>query len=109
MRPDRRKKMLWPEHKWRMLSGLLGVLLLLAGSFFAYWWFYKLGPARHTLDPQWVSSHSQQEYWREVQKGIRRGEWLHDDGVNVGMYGDKSWAERIMSHVSPGTSMDCFG
>ena len=101
--------MRWLKHKWRMLSGLSGVLLLLTGSFFAYWWSYKLGPARHTLDQQWVSSHSQQEYWREVQKGIHRGEWLHDDGLNVGMYGDKSWAEWIMSHVRPGTSMDCFG
>jgi len=24
------------------------------------------------------------------------------------MYGDKPWAEWIMSHVRPGTRMDCF-
>jgi hypothetical protein len=101
--------MRWQNQKWRIPSGLSGVLLVFAASFVAYWWFYKLGPARHTVDPQWVSSHSQQEYWREVQKGIHRGMWLHDDGWNVGMYGDKSWAEWIMGHVRPGTTMGCFG
>ena len=96
------------NRQWRLLSRLAGVLLLLLGSFCGYWWFYRLGPARHTLDARWVSRHSQQEYWREVQKGIHRGEWLHDDGRTVGLFGDKSWAERIMNHVRPGTTMGCF-
>jgi hypothetical protein len=95
------------RHKWRILFGLTGTILLAVGLFFAYLWFYRLGPARHTLDPKWVYSHSQQEYWREVQEGIHRGEWNHDDGFAVGHYGDKAWAEWIMSHVKPGTSMGC--
>ena len=33
--------------------------------------------------------------------------WSHDDGFAVGSYGDKSWAEWIMAHVTPGTSMGC--
>jgi hypothetical protein len=94
---------------WRLLTRLTGLLLLVAGACVAYGWFYKLGPARRTLDPQWVSRHSHQEYWREVQKGIHRGVWLHDDGRTVGMLGDKSWAEWIMNHVTPGGSMGCLG
>lgn len=57
----------------RMLCRWGGALLLLLGLYFGYWWFYKLGPVCHTLDPQWVAQHSQQEYWREVQKRIHRG------------------------------------
>ncbi len=66
--------MRWLKHKWRILAGLSGLLLVLAGLHYAYWWFYELGPARHTLDPEWVAGHSQQEFWREVQSGIHRGE-----------------------------------
>jgi hypothetical protein len=95
--------------KWRVLFRLAGIVLLLAGLVSAYWWFYTMGPARRTSDGEWVANHSQQEYWREVQKGIHRGVWLHDDGFYVGRFGDKSWAEWIMSHVKPDTRMDCFG
>ena len=84
----------------------LSLLLLGLGMFCGYWWFYKLAPARRTLDPEWHASHSQREYWREVQKGIHRGMWLHDDGFAVGMYGDKAWAEWIMAHVKPGEAWD---
>jgi hypothetical protein len=94
---------------WRVLARLVGVLLLLAALFVAYWWFYKLGPVRRRLDPRWYSQHSYQEYWGEVQEGIRRGVWFHDDGHTVGMFGDKAWAEWIMSHVEPGTTMGCSG
>jgi hypothetical protein len=97
------------NRRWHLLSRLLGVLLLLAGGYAAYWWIYKLGPARHTLDPQWISRHSEREYWREVQTGIYRGMWLHDDGDVVGMFGNKAWAEWIMAHVKPGTGMGCLG
>jgi hypothetical protein len=93
---------------WRVLLRLFGVLLLFAALFVAYWWLYKLGPARRKWDARWVSQHSWQEYWQEVQKGIHRGAWSHDDGQTVGMFGDKAWAEWIMSHVEPGTSMGCF-
>lgn len=97
------------KQHWRAVCRGIAALLLLAGLYCGYWWFYKLAPARRTLSPEWCSSHSQREYWREVQKGIHRGIWLHDDGFTVGMYGDKSWAEWIMAHVTRGESMDCFG
>ena len=101
--------MKWLKQHWRAVCRGIAALLLLAGLFFGYWWFYKLAPTRRTISPEWYSSHSQQEYWREVQKGIYRGMWLHDDGFTVGRYGDKSWAEWIMAHVTRGESMDCFG
>lgn len=87
----------------------IAALLLLVGLFFGYWWFYKLAPSRRTSSPEWRSSHSQREYWREVQKGIHRGMWGHDDGFLVGWYGDKSWAEWTMAHVTRGENMSCMG
>lgn len=94
---------------WRISFRVVGILLVLSGLLAAYWWIFKLAPLRHTLDPQWLSCHSQQEYWREVQSAIHFGMWLHDDGFTVGFYGDKSWADWIMKHVKPHTSMDCMG
>ena len=88
---------------------LISSLFIAVGLFFGYWWFYKLAPVRRTMDPAWCASHSQAEYWREVEKGIRHGLWSHDDGLNVGVFGDKSWAEYIMARVKPGTGMGCSG
>lgn len=94
---------------FRIVAGAAGVLLLAAGLWTAWWWFYTMAPVRRTLDQRWIDSHSQQEYWQEVQSGIRRGTWTHDDGFTVGWYGDKSWAEWIMARVKPGDSMYCLG
>ena len=91
---------------WRGVA----VLLLLSGFFCGYWWFYKLAPARRTLSPEWNTSHSEREYWREIQKGIDRGLWFCDYGYTVGRCGDKVWAEWIMAHVKPEMSMSsCMG
>jgi hypothetical protein len=101
--------MKWFRRHWRPVARIAGSLLVLAGLFCGYWWFYKLAPWRRTCDPQWCSTHSEQEYWSEVQNGIHRGMWGHDDGFAVGQYGDKSWAEWIMTHVRPSTTMACGG
>ena len=97
------------KQHWRAVCRGIAAILLLAALFCGYWWFYKLAPLRRTRSPEWYWSHSQQEYWREVQKGIHRGMWSHDDGFTVGRYGDKSWAEWIMAHVTRGESMGCLG
>ncbi len=96
------------QNKWRWLARIMGVLLIATGSYFGYWWYYKFAPIRHTLEPGWVANHSRQVYWHEVQTGIHRGIWHHDNGWDVGLYGDKTWAEWIMAHVKPDTSMDCL-
>jgi hypothetical protein len=93
----------------KRLALAIGALLVAIGIYAGYWWFYRLAAARRTLDPDWVVSHSQQEFWQEVQKGILRGAWMHDDGYHVGIYGDKSWAEWIMTRTGPDTDMGCFG
>src|SRR5688572_32066069 len=95
------------KHRMAICRGV-AMLLLVAGLFAGYWWLYKLAPARRTLSPQWRAAHSEWEYWREVQKGIHRGVWNHDDGFAVGRYGDKAWAQWIMTHVAPGEDMSCF-
>ena len=94
--------------KWRVLSLVAGVLMILQGLSAGYWWFYTIAPARRTLDPNWIAEHSQLELWREIQSGIHRGVWTHDDGFIVGWFGDKSSAEWIMNNVTPGMTMDCF-
>ncbi len=93
----------------KRLTLAIGALLIFVGIYAGYWWFYRLAPARRTLDTDWVASHSPQEFWHEVQKGILRGAWMHDDGYHVGIHGDKSWAEWIMSRTGPDTDMSCFG
>jgi hypothetical protein len=93
----------------KRLALVIGALLVSIGIYAGYWWFYRLAPPRRTLDQDWVASHSQQEFWQEVEKGIFRGAWMHDDGYHVGIYGDKSWAEWIMNRTRPDTDMSCFG
>jgi hypothetical protein len=94
---------------WRLLFRVSGAILVLGGLFVAYWWFYKLAPCRRIWDAQWRLTHSESEYWHEVQTAIHRGMWSHDDGFTVGMYGDKAWAQWIMAHVTPGTGIGCLG
>ncbi len=94
---------------WRSLFRLSGTILVLAGLFVAYWWFYKLAPCRRAWDPRWCSAHSESQYWQEVQSAIHRGIWSHDEGFTVGYYGDKAWAEWIVARLKPGTRMGCFG
>jgi hypothetical protein len=94
---------------WRIIIRTAGILLILCGISASYWWFYKLASVRRTSNPEWIASHSQQEYWQEVQESIRRGVWVHGDGFYVGWFGDKSWAEWIVKNVQPGESTDCFG
>lgn len=101
--------MSWLKQHWRTIFRAIGILLLLLGLFVSYLWFYTLAPSRRTLNPQWCSVHSQQDYWQELQKALHRSIWYHDDGFTVGWNGDKSWAEWIMNHVKPGTSMGCMG
>ncbi len=87
----------------------MAAVLLVASLVSSYWWFYKLAPKRRALSLQWLSPHSQREYWGEVQTAIHRGMWFHDGGLAVAWYGDKSWAEWIMAQVHPGEDMSCFG
>lgn len=97
--------MKWIKPHGRLLARLAALMLIGLGAYCGYGWYYKLAPVRRTVDPEWVALHSPQGYWREVQKGIHRGMWTHDDGFTVGIYGDKPWAEWIMDWVKPGESM----
>lgn len=104
-----RRETMKPQQYWRAVYRGSAAVLLFAGLYYGYWWFYKLAPTRRTISPEWRASHSERAYWHEVQKGIHRGMWLHDDGFTVGWYGDKAWAEWIVNHVRRGEAMDCFG
>jgi hypothetical protein len=74
-----------------------GWILLAAGTFLAFLWFFWLLPFRHLADYNgWVARHSAKAYWEETQKQITRMGYLHDNGFYVGAYGDKTWAEWII-------------
>jgi hypothetical protein len=60
--------MKWHNRHGRILSRWAGVLLLLFGLASGYWWFYKLGPVRHTLDPVQFSLSN-----RAVSAHVERG------------------------------------
>ena len=93
--------MKWMKQHWRGITPLLAAILISVGGFSGYWWFHKLAPSRRTLNPRWCASHSQREYWRELQKSIHRAGWFHDDGFAVGGYGDEQWMEWIIDHIEP--------
>lgn len=102
--------MTWLKKHGRKLGRWIGIALVLGGLWGAYYWFYKLGPIRHTCDPQWASTHSAAEHWAETQKSLRRGMWFHDDAWTIGAYGDKAWMEWVLKRVKPGTTLDgCLG
>ena len=91
-----------------LVACIVGILLVLFGAWAAYWWFYKLAPMRHTANPRWRATHSRQAFWEEVQRSIHcAGRWFHDDGFTVGLYGDKSWAKRIMDQLKPDSKLGC--
>lgn len=87
----------------------VGIVLLLFGLFAAYFRYYLLGPWHHAIDPRWITTHSQQRCWEEVQKSIKRsGRLAHEHGSVVGHCGDKSWAKYIMDRLKPDSEMGCF-
>jgi hypothetical protein len=93
--------------RWWIGRLVAGVLLLGWGGFAAYGWFHVLGPARRMEDPEWLRSHSREEWWRETGKRIIRQGWFHDAGLMVWWYADKAWAERIVERLKPGQDMGC--
>lgn len=97
------------KNRLRVIAGVFGIALLCNGLISAFHWHYNLAPKRRTLDPKWVSQHSGEEYWQEIQAAVRRGYCGHDDGFIVGHFGDERWANWIMSQVKPETSMGCLG
>jgi len=69
-------------------------VLLGAGLIGAYWWLYKVAPARHLVDPEWLAAHSEEARWAEEQKDYRRRGTSPDlcfRGDRIGFYGGKDW------------------
>ena len=80
--------------------GLICLSLVLAGV-----WFFLLSPYASLDEPLWRARVSKAEHWKETQKLIHRFGWSHDDSSPVGDYGDKRWAEWIMTKVEAGESI----
>jgi hypothetical protein len=75
-------------------SAIIGFLLVAAGLWAAYWWYYKLVPMRHLADPKWRAAHSESARWAEEQKNYTRTGASPDlcfRGDQIGFYGNKQW------------------
>lgn len=82
------------KKNWRILSALIGILLVSVAMLGAYWWFHKLVPVRNLATPKWRESHSEKAIWSEEQKKYFRSKASPDlcfGGDRIGHYGDKQW------------------
>ncbi len=89
-----------------------GCLLLFAGVFVAYWWFYKLVPMRHLAEPAWRTAHSARARWEEEQKKYRRTSVSPDlcfAGDMIGYYGDKHWCLWLIEMMRGGGNFRVCG
>ena len=92
----------------RTFRRVCGSLLLGLGAVTAVFWFCYFKPATKRFDPLRPLQFTAKAYWKDLQKGIRRFGWAHDDFVTVGRYGDKAWAQWIMKKVQDGEPIsDC--
>jgi hypothetical protein len=88
------KAMIHRNRYVRLVLAGCGLVLLGAGIAIAYWWFYKMAPLRHLVDPDWLAEHSETARWAEEQKDYQ---WLGTApdifwrGDRIGFYGDKEW------------------
>jgi len=86
--------MKWLKQHWRPLGKTIGLLLIFAGLFVTYWWFYKLAPLRHLANPRWRVTYSEKARWLEEQKDYKRMGTSPDlffRGDRIGFYGNKEW------------------
>ncbi len=98
----------WSVFRNRTIQKTVGALLICTSVAAICVWFLWLVPSVRRLDPLWEERFTRKSYWNEVQRHIRRYGWKHDDCVVVGNYGDKTWAEWIMSKAEAGEKIaDC--
>ena len=93
--------MRWLKHRWRAIARTIAIFLLLSSAYTAFWWFYQLGPNKHTLDSDWLAQHSREAYWEEIQTSLRRIGWTHWAGWPAGWYGDADFMAWAMSQTRP--------
>jgi hypothetical protein len=79
-----------------------GAVLLLASGLMAFAWFVWLEPVKRVYSPSWWERHSKRAYWEEAQESVARVGVTHDVGIDMGRWGDKTWAIWIIHHIKPG-------
>lgn len=87
---------------WRRILLLLGTGFIIAGVAAGYFWFYRLAPLRHIVDPNWQRTHSASAIWAEEQENYRRTNESPDtffQGNMIGYYGDKAWALWLVENL----------
>lgn len=102
----------WIKRYSVLLRRACGWLLICAGVFVAYWWFYKLVPMRHLADPKWRAAHSVLARWEEEQKKYHRLSASPDlcfAGDMIGYYGDKQWCLWLIEKMYGGGNFRVCG
>lgn len=84
----------------------LGAFLLVASGIFSFGWLYWLAPLDRIESSDWIANHSQKAWWEESQKVAKRIGVTHSVGIEIGLYGDKSWAAWIINRIKPGDDID---
>ena len=82
------------KHLWT-----LGWCLLLIAGALALLWFYWLAPMRHLNDSDWIKAHSMRQVWIETQRQIHRTGVDHNGSLEIGRFGDKTWAEWLIQKI----------
>ncbi len=97
--------MSWLRQRRKIILTTAGILFLVfGGGLFSFWHLWMLAQSRR-IDPQWVYSHSREEFWRVAQEDIPRYGWMHDDGFTVGNWGDENWANWIIDQAEEGKNI----
>lgn len=81
---------------------IIGCLLICVSLLLAIVWFGWVLPYFRRFDPNWSQQFTRKAYWFSVEKHIRRFGWTHDDSLEVGVYGDKAWAQWIIAKAEAG-------
>jgi hypothetical protein len=96
------------KSRWIVVARATAALMILASAVVAWFWFNRIAPFRHAIDPEWLRSHSPEAQWREIRSGIQRFRWMHDDGRAAGYCGDASFMAWAMKHTRPDEEIaDC--
>lgn len=99
-------KKLWKY--WPILTTVLGITLIAAGSYAAYWWYYRSAPYRKMYDPNWCRQHSALAYWEAFRSCYDRRDWPHE-AFSIGIPGDKDFMATLISRIQPGDGIsDCY-
>ena len=96
--------------RWvRVLLLVSGIVLVTVGVCVLFLWSYCMLPIRKfTLGNHYIESYDAIQ-WELIQEDIRRTGGFHDTWLEVGWFGGKRWAERVIEMLRNGAPLDYCG